>query len=63
MGISKKTWQVKGAIGAGIMQQFSTGVTADIWAEWNPKQQGFTIGGPQTANTGQGFRIGAALLY
>lgn len=64
LGVARDKWQFKGAVGAGMMQQFANGIAGDAWIEYQPKQGGgFAVGGPISANQGQTYRIGAALLY
>lgn len=62
MSLSKKRWQLRPAVGAGIMTQFTSGIALDTWVEYNPKTSGFVAGG-LSAKPEQGYRIGAALLY
>jgi hypothetical protein len=63
LGNSRERWAIKGVVGAGMIQQFDTGIAADIYVEWNPEQGGFSLGGPSKANMGNGYRLGAKLLY
>jgi hypothetical protein len=62
-GVSREVWQVKAEARIGLIQQFDTGIAMDVYLAWDPKQGGFAIGGPSSANLGNTYIIGAKLLY
>lgn len=61
-----RAWIVKGGFGLGLMQQLSSRLTADLWAEYIPAGGSMTVGlpaGVARASVGRETRFGASLLF